>query len=160
MHACTCTHTQAHMYTCTQNMHALSLTHTHTHTHTHTQHPNISMCDVSVLNNASEEPQPDVYSPANVLTAMERKGWVISPGQQVCGSVLSIQFSRVVGLWYPAKTFGTTHPFLSEMSPNCSLSKKSSSVCLTENGSLLCQVESSAASGTICCVFCLSLIHI
>ncbi|KAK7087712.1 ubiquitin carboxyl-terminal hydrolase 30-like [Littorina saxatilis] len=43
---------------------------------------------LKVLNNASEEPQPDVYSPGNVLTAMERKGWIISPGQQDCHELM------------------------------------------------------------------------
>lgn len=43
---------------------------------------------LKVLNNASEEPVPDVYSPANVLRAMERKGWVISPGQQDCHELM------------------------------------------------------------------------
>lgn len=43
---------------------------------------------LKVLNNASEESSVDTYSPDPVLTAMERKGWVISPGQQDCHELM------------------------------------------------------------------------
>ncbi|KAL8567292.1 hypothetical protein ACOMHN_023335 [Nucella lapillus] len=43
---------------------------------------------LKVLNNDWQEPPGDVYSPDDVLTAMDRKGWVISSGQQDCHELM------------------------------------------------------------------------
>ncbi|PVD36682.1 hypothetical protein C0Q70_03668 [Pomacea canaliculata] len=44
---------------------------------------------LKVLNNSSDvDPQVDVYSPGVVLHALERRGWVISPGQQDCHELM------------------------------------------------------------------------